>query len=150
MAQEKKPKNLGFPIGTILFVFFIHVALILPPFSSEEEAQNRFPRWLSSWILDWNDFNNFWFTSFESIGLLAFGSEEAQSRSSICLQWRQPWIYNLNDFPYFWSTSHPDTSYQVSSELAFWFRSAKYIFQMAAMVTILDFQLEQFELFFYL
>ena len=35
----------------------------------------------------------------------------------------------------------PDASYQVSSQLAFWFRrrSEKCIFQMAALVAILDF-----------
>ena len=44
------------------------------------------------------------------------------------------------------STSHPDASYQLSSQLAFRFRrrSKKYIFKMAAMAAILDFQLEQF------
>ena len=31
-------------------------------------------------------------------------------------------ISKPNDFSYFWSTSHPDASYQVSSQLAFRFR----------------------------
>ena len=30
------------------------------------------------------------------------------------------WIYDQIDFSYFWSTSHPDASYQVLSQLAFW------------------------------
>ena len=36
---------------------------------------------------------------------------------------------------------HPDASYQVSSQLAFWFRrrSKKQIFKMATMAAILDF-----------
>ena len=42
-----------------------------------------------------------------------------------------------NDFSYFWSTSQPDASYQVSSQLAFWFRrrSEKLTFKMV----VLDF-----------
>ena len=47
----------------------------------------------------------------------SFGSGEDVknrfSRSSISVR---------NDFSYFCSTSHPDASYQVSSQLAFWFR----------------------------
>ena len=33
--------------------------------------------------------------------------------------WSPSWISDRNDFSYFISTSHPDTSYQVSSQLAF-------------------------------
>ena len=56
------------------------------------------------------------------------------------------WISDPNDFSYFWSTSHPNASYQVSSQLAFRFRrrSEKYIFKMAAMAAILDFWSKQF------
>ena len=48
-----------------------------------------------------------------------------------------------NDLSYFLSTSHPDASYQVSSQLAFKFRRRreKYSLKMAA---ILDFRLEWF------
>ena len=65
------------------------------------------------------------------------------------LRWPPSWISDLKDFNYFWSNSHPDVSYQVSSQWAFRFRrrSKKYIFKMAAIVAILDFQLEQFYLF---
>ena len=76
--------HLGFPIGTILAIFDLPVAPILPdkfrvnwPFGSGEEAKNRFSRrlpWLPSWVLGWKDFS------------------------------------------YFWSTSHPNASYQVSSQ----------------------------------
>ena len=48
--------------------------------------------------------------------------EEAENRFS---RWRQclpSWISNLNDFRYFLSTSHPNASYQVSSQLAYQFR----------------------------
>ena len=33
-------------------------------------------------------------------------------------RWRPSWISDWNDFSYFCSTSHPDASYQVSSQLA--------------------------------
>ena len=95
-VQKKKRKidfqdgghggHLGFPIGTILAIFDLQVTLIVPskfgvnwPFSSGEEAKNRFSRWQP---------------------------------------WRPSWISDQNDFSYFWSTSHPDASYQVSSQLA--------------------------------
>ena len=51
---------------------------------------------------------------------LPFGSgEEAKNRFS---RWRPSWISDRNDFSYFCSTSHPDASYQVSSQFAFWLR----------------------------
>ena len=34
-------------------------------------------------------------------------------------KWQPAWIYDRHDFSYFWSTSHPNASYQVSSQLAF-------------------------------
>ena len=52
-----------------------------------------------------------------------FGSgEEAKIRY---LRWwlRQPsWIFDQKDFKFFLSKSHPNASYGVSSQLAFWFR----------------------------
>ena len=70
-----------------------------------------------------------------------FGSEEAKKIFSRC---RPSWISDHNSFSYFWFTSHPDASYQVSSQLAFLFkrRSEKLIFKMAAMVAIMYFRLE--------
>ena len=78
LVQEKMRKidfqfgrhggHLGFPIGTILAIFHLQVTLMLLtkfhinwPFGSEEEAKNRFSRWLpwSSWIYDQNDFSYF-------------------------------------------------------------------------------------------
>ena len=78
-VQEKKRKidfqdgchggHLGFPINTILAIFDLQVTLIRPskfgvnwPFSSGEEAKNRFSRWVPwrpSWISDWHDFSFF-------------------------------------------------------------------------------------------
>ena len=78
-VQEKKRKidfqdgrhggHLGFPIGTILAIFDLQVTLMLPskfrvkwPFSSGEEAKNRFSRWQPwwpSWISDRHTFSNF-------------------------------------------------------------------------------------------
>ena len=51
-----------------------------------------------------------------------FGSEEAKDRFSRWPPWRPSWISVQNDFSYFYSTSHPNASYQVSSQLLFWFR----------------------------
>ena len=61
--------HLGFPIGTILAIFDLQVALMLPsrfgvnwPFGSGEEAKNRFSRWQPwwpSWISDRHDFSYF-------------------------------------------------------------------------------------------
>ena len=49
--------------------------------------------------------------------------KEAKNRFSRWRPWRPSWISDQIDFSYFLSTSHPDASYQVSSQLAFWFRS---------------------------
>ena len=49
----------------------------------------------------------------------SFGSGEVtKSRFSRWRLWRPPWISDRHDFSYFWSTSHPDASYQVSSQMA--------------------------------
>ena len=79
-----------------------------------------------------------------------FGSEEAKDRFSRWPPWRPSWwpswISVRNNLNYFWYTSHPNASSQVSSQLAFQFRSRskKYIFKMAATMAILGFQSEQF------
>ena len=44
--------------------------------------------------------------------------EEAKNRFSRWRPWRPSWISDRHDFSSFWSTSHPDASYQVSSQLA--------------------------------
>ena len=75
-VQEKSGKidfqdggHLGFPIGTILAIFYLQVTPMLPskfgvnwPFGSGEEAKNRFSRWRPwrpSWISDRHDFSYF-------------------------------------------------------------------------------------------
>ena len=65
-----------------------------------------------------------------------------KNRFSRWLPWQPSWISNENDFSQFQSISHPDASYQVSSQLGFGFRrrSEKKIFKMATMAAILDFQ----------
>ena len=83
--------------------------------------------------------------SFESIGL----SVQEKRQKNRFSRWRlgPSWISDQNDFSYFFlSISHPDASYQVPSQLAFWFsrRSKRQIFKMAAMVAILDCRLGQF------
>ena len=54
---------------------------------------------------------------FESIGLLV-QDKKVQNRFWTWLLGWPSWS-DQNDFSYFWSTSHSDTSYQVSSQLAF-------------------------------
>ena len=125
-----------------LAIFDLQVTLMLPtklginsPFSSGEEAKNRFLRWRQ------------WRPSYMSNGshlgfpigtILAifdlqvtpmppskfgvnwpFGSgEEAKNRFSRWQRWRPSWISDRHDFSNFLSRSHPDASYQVSSQLA--------------------------------
>ena len=70
-----------------------------------------------------------------------FGSgKEVKNIFSRWRPWWPSWSSNGNDFSYFWSTSHPDASYQVSSQFAICFRrrSEKQIFKMA--VTCFDLQ----------
>ena len=73
---------------------------------------SRWPPWrTSSWISDWNYFSNVWSTSHRNF---------------------------FNYFSNLLSTCHRNASYQVSSQLAFWFRrrNEKYIFKMAATAAI--------------
>ena len=129
-----------FPIRTISAIPDLQVnALILPakfqvnwPFSSRKEVQNRFSKWKPwqpSWILDLNYVSSFWSTvQVAPIFLSMFwvsgplGWKEIQNRFSRWWRWLPSWILDLNDLSYFWSTSHPDAFYQVSSQLAFWFK----------------------------
>ena len=63
--------------------------------------------------------------------------EKVKNRFS---RWPRPsWISDRNNISYFLSTSHHDTSYQVLSQLAFWFRRrSKKTCKMATMAAILD------------
>ena len=90
-----------------------------------EEAKKRFSR---SWISDQQDFS--YFDLQVTLMLLTkfgvnwpFGSGDVvKNRFSRWRPWQPSWISNRHDFSYFLSTSHPDASYQVSSQLAFGFR----------------------------
>ena len=75
--QTLNGSQLGFTIGRILAIFDLRVTPMLPtkfqgnwPFSSGEEAKNRFsrwPPWRPSWISDWHDFSYFWSTSHSNV-----------------------------------------------------------------------------------
>ena len=78
-----------------------------------------------------------------------FGSgEEVKNRFSSWRPWQPSWISDRKDFSYFWCTSHPNASYQVSSQLAFRL-AKKQIFKMAAMAAVLDFRSERFSFFWF-
>ena len=138
-AHEKKRKidfqdghhggQLGFPIRKTLAIFHLQVSLMLPtkfqvdwPFDSGEEAKNRFSRSMAA-ILDVRSerfmlfliYKSPWccLPSFESIGRLV-----QEKKRKIDFQDGRHGISDRNDFSYFWSTSHPNASYQVSSQLA--------------------------------
>ena len=68
-----------------------------------------------------------------------FSSGEVKNTFSKWRPWRPSWVSDLNTFSYFLSTNLSDRSYQVSSQVAFWFRriSGKDIFKMAATAAIL-------------
>ena len=56
--------------------------------------------------------------------------EEAKNRFSKWRPWPPSWIFNQNYFSYFLSTSHPDASYQVSSQLAQGFSRSRLLKQL--------------------
>ena len=102
------------------------------PFGSGE-VQNRFAGWRPwrpSWVSDrYHDGGGsghlgfliykspkFFLSSFEWIGLSV-----REKKFKIDFQ-RPSWISDRNDFSYFWSTGYPDSSYKVSSLLAFRFK----------------------------
>ena len=147
--------HLAYPFGAILAIFDLQVTPMLLtkfrvslPFDSGEEAKNRFSRLPPSWIpigiiLAIFDLQVTPMLPTKFRVNLPLGSGvEANNRFS---RWQQSWISYRNNC-YFLSTSHPDASYKVSGQLAFWFRrrSEKYIFKMAAVVAISHFQTEQF------
>ena len=123
--------------NNISYFFYLQVIPILPtkfqlnflPFGSGEEAKNRFSRWLlwrPSWISDQNNFSYFFYlqvtpilpTKFQLIFFAFWFWQE----KNIFSRWQSSWISNQNIFSYFSSSSHPNASYQVSTQLAFWFR----------------------------
>ena len=141
----------------ILAIFDLQVTAILPtkfpvywPFGSGAEAKNRFSRWprWPSWISERKD--NGYFVIQVTLMLPTkfrvrwpFCSEEVKNILQDGCHGGQLGFPIRTILAFFLSTSHPDASYQVSSQLAFRFRrtSQKKIFKMAL---ILDFQSEQF------
>ena len=119
--------HLGFLITMIFAISDLLVTPMLPTkfwvnwlFGLGEEVKYIFSRW-PPWISDWNDLAIF---DLQVTPMLPtkFGvdwpfssGEEAKNRFS---RWRPSWISDRNNFSYFWSTSHPNASYQVSSQLA--------------------------------
>ena len=97
-------------------------------FVSEEDTNNRFPRWRQwrpSCISHRNNFSYYYLqvtpmlpTKFH-VNWPFISEEEAKNRFSRWWPWR---ISDCNNFSYFCSKRHPDASYQVSSQLVFWFR----------------------------
>ena len=124
--QTLNGSQLGFTIGTILAIFDLRVTPMLPtkfrvnwPFSSGEEAKNRFSRWLPwrpSWISDWHDFSYFWSTSHPNVSYevwsqLAFQCRRRKYRFSSWRPWWPSGISDQNDLAIFDLPSHPDASY---------------------------------------
>ena len=98
------------------------------PFGSGEEAKNRFSGgghlgFPIGTILAIFDLQVMAMlpTMFQVNWLFGAG-EEAKNRFSRWPPWQPSWISDQNKFSYFLSKSHGDASYQVSSQLAFWFR----------------------------
>ena len=107
----------GFPIRMILASFYLPVTSILPmKFQSIALLVQE-----KKFKMDLQHFN----TPILPIKFRVSGpfySGEVQNRFSRWQLWRQSCISDRNDFSYFWSTSQLDDFYQVSSQLAFWFR----------------------------
>ena len=96
-------------------------------FHSEEEVQNSFSK---------DGHLGFWIRTILTIFYLQvatvlstklrvnwpFGSGDVQTRFTRWWLWQPFCILHRNDFRYFLSTSHPNISYQVSSQLAIRFR----------------------------
>ena len=117
------------------------------PFCSGEAVQNRFSRWPCGGYI------GFLIRTFLANFVL-------QITQIIPTKFRVNWPYGseedtLNRFPRWWPWNnfsyfcHFNAFYQVSSQLAFWFRrrTAKYISKIAAMAAILDILSEPFYLF---
>ena len=131
--------HLGFQIGTILAIFDLLVTPMLPTkFGVNWLLGFRIRTILAIFDLQVTQMLP---TKFRVNGLLGLG-EEAKYRFSRSPPWWPSWTYDRHDFSNFLSTSHPNASYQVSSQLAFRFRRRreKQIFKMAAMAPILDFR----------
>ena len=141
--------HLGIPIEMILPLFNQQVTPMLPtqfqvnwPFGLGGEGKNRFSRWRPRWpslILDRELFELFLIHKSPQCFLpsqLAFREklkiEFQDGHHSSTLGFLVRRILDI-----FWSTSHPNASYQVSSQLAFQFRrrSEKQIFKATSYIS---------------
>ena len=150
--------------GTILAIFYLQVTPMLPTkfqvnwsFGSGGEAKNtltRWPQWRPAWISAGNNFTYFWSTSHPdaSYSVKSIGLSVQEKKRKIHFQDGRHgghlWFLIRMILAIF--DLQVDTSYQISSQLAFQSsrRREKQIFKMVTMEAILDFQLEQFQLFF--
>ena len=98
------------------------------PFSSEKEVKNRFSRSPPSWISDWNNFSYFYIYKSSRCFLPIFRSTgplvQENKRKKEFQDGRHGGHlgFSIQTISYFRSTSHPNASYQVSSQMAFQFR----------------------------
>ena len=100
-------------------------------FQFRRRSKNRLSRWLSwwpSWVSYRDDFSYFWSTSNPNASYL-LTSLKSTSLSVQEKKWKIDFQddvmaaildFQLEGFSHFQSISHPDVSYQVSSQLAFW------------------------------
>ena len=157
--DARRAGHLGFPILFNLFIYlfiYLQIALILAtkfrvirPFSSGEEAQK----------IDFQNGGNGGHLGIQIKTILAIF--DLQVVLILPTKFRVNWSFGsgaeapnrftrwISEFSFFFlSTSHPDASYQVSGQLAFYIVKGKrreaYIFKMAAMAVILDFRSEWF------
>ena len=145
LVQDKKSKtdfqdgrhsrNLRFPIATIWAIFIYKSPwCFLPSFEStglsvqKKKRKIEFSRWPPSWISNWNDFSYFYIYKSSRCFLQIFNSagplvqENKRKKVSRSPLWRPSWNSDPNNLNCFRSTSHPNASYQVSSQMAFQFR----------------------------
>ena len=101
LSVQKKKFNIDFQDGCHLW-FPIRIILATVDIQSP-----RYVQWGLSQL-------SFWFR------------EKVQNRFWTWLLGRPSWISDKNDFSNVWSTSHPDISYQISSQWAFLFRKRLY------------------------
>ena len=139
LIQEKKWKtdfqdcpmfgHLGFWIRTILLFFDLQATLIFPFESAGLSVQEK------KWKIDFQDGSHGGHLGFPILAIFdlqvtlilptmfqihkPFSTEEAKNRFQKGPPLLPSWISDRNNFL---STSHPDASYQVSSQLPFWFR----------------------------
>ena len=110
------------------FLFFFAEFRVNWPFSSGEQGQNIFLRWRQGQSTSCSD------TSYQVLSRLAFRfRRKSTNRFSRRRQWRPSWISDRNDlaiFIHFLSKSHPDDSYQVSSQLAHGCRRSRLLKQI--------------------